>query len=120
MNLTPAEGTGSLRSKSLLAAQVILNVVWRNKMKNLIFMVCLVLLAGCSSAEPQRVEKAAFKGMELFSWKPAGKDWHFSLLIGTNRQKPDSMITAPETEIVGVGNLKQKLASLAKGEQVFW
>lgn len=89
-------------------------------MKNLIFMVCLVLLAGCISAEPQRAEKPAFKGMQLYSWKPAGKDWHFSLLIGTNRQKPDSMITAPETEIVGVGNLKEKLASLAKGEQVFW
>ena len=89
-------------------------------MKNVIVIACLLAAVGCSSAEPQRAEKPAFKGMELYSWKPAGKAWHFSLLIGSNMQKPVSMITAPETAVVGVVSLKQKLPKLAKGEQVFW
>lgn len=70
--------------------------------------------------ESEQANKPAFKGMELYSWKPVGKDWRFSLLVGTNALKPTSKITASDTTIVGVDNLKQKLSSLAKGEQVFW
>jgi hypothetical protein len=86
----------------------------------ILLVLTYVLLAGCSSAEPRRAEEAAFKGMELYSWKPAGEDWHFSLLAGTNSQKPVSTIMAPQTAVVGIADLKQRLARLAEGEQVFW
>ncbi len=89
-------------------------------MKRFIIFMCLLAFVGCGISESQRVDKPAFKGMELYSWKPAAKDWHFCLLVGTNRLKSISEITAPETTIVGVDKLKQKLSRLAKGEQVFW
>ena len=77
------------------------------------------LAVGCVAA-PQRAEKPAFKGMDLYSWKPEGKDWHFSLLAGTNRQKSTEEITKPETAFVGVAELQNRLSALAKGESVFW
>lgn len=67
-----------------------------------------------------RAEKPAFKGMELYSWLPAGKDWHFSLLPGTNRLKSVPEIKAEETAIAGSDDLKVRLARLAEGESVFW
>ena len=87
----------------------------------LLTMAALVmgLAVGCV-AVPQRAGKPAFKGMELYSWKPEGKDWHFSLLAGTNRQKSTEEITKPETAVVGVAELKKRLSTLAKGENVFW
>ena len=72
----------------------------------------------CDSIPPQRSEKPAFKGMELYSFKPTGKDWHFSLLPGTNRLTPIEIIKG--TAIVGLPHLKPKLAELAKGEIVSW
>ena len=87
-------------------------------MKNSIMLACLLALIGCSSTPPQRSGKPAFKGMELYSFRPAGKDWHFSLLPGTNGLKPIEVIEG--TAIVGVPHLKPKLAELAKGESVFW
>jgi len=80
----------------------------------------LVALVGCGVATPERAAKPAFKGMELYSWKPEGKDWRFSLLEGTNRQKSTEEIKMPEQTIVGVEELKKRLGGLAEGEQVFW
>ncbi len=67
-----------------------------------------------------QAEKSAFKGMELYSWKTPGEDWRFSLLAGTNRLKTDQEIKDPEQTIVGMKELKKRLAKLAKGENVFW
>jgi hypothetical protein len=80
----------------------------------------LVALVGCTVAAPERAAKTAGKGIELYSWKPEGKAWNFSLLVGTNRQKTEEQIKKPERTIVGVGELKKRLAELAEGEQVFW
>jgi hypothetical protein len=92
------------------------------EMKTILIIACLLalILVGCNGAAPERAEEPAFKGMELYSWKPGGKDWHFSLLVGTNRQKPISEITKPEDTIVGVEALKEKLSLLAREEKVFW
>ena len=89
-------------------------------MKKCILFACLLAFIGCSTPEPQRAEKPAFKGMELYSWKPAGKDWHFSLLPGTNRIKSPMEKTDSKDTVVGIANLKARLARMAKGEQVFW
>ena len=71
-------------------------------------------------AEAERAEKPAFKGMDLYSWKPEGKDWHFSLLPGTNRLKPRELIMNPEDTVVGLESLRPVLSKLAKGELLGW
>lgn len=78
------------------------------------------LKAGGVVAAAERAQKPAFKGMELYSWKPEGKDWHFSLLTGTNRLKTTEEITRPDQAIVGMANLRKRLSTLAIGESVFW
>ena len=82
--------------------------------------MCLLALVGCAKLEPQSATQLQFKGVELNSWKPAGRNWHFSLLPGRNWRPPISEITKPEHAIVGVSNLKKKLSELPKGENVFW
>ena len=88
--------------------------------KRIVMAGLLVAAIGCATAPPERAAKPAFKGMELYSWKPEGKDWSFSLLVGTNRLKSEEEIKKPEQTIVGVEGLKKRLAGLAEGEQVFW
>lgn len=74
----------------------------------------------------------SFKGWELYSWKPAvstkvnarfkqrSSFWHFSLLVGTNREKSLEEILDPKQQIVGVAALKTRLGQLAAGEFVGW
>lgn len=101
------------------------------EMKSLIVMgFAALLIAGCveetprvtkcAGETPPRASEPAFKGMELYSWKPAGADWHFSLLLGTNRLKEMSEITAPGNTFTGIEELKPRLSRLAAGESVFW
>ncbi|MBN1911038.1 MAG: serpin family protein [Pirellulales bacterium] len=68
----------------------------------------------------KRAAKPMFKGMELYSWKPAGKDWHFKLVPGRNWRKPGTRVEPPEKGLLSVGQLKQHLAQLAEGENIFW
>jgi len=69
-----------------------------------------------SEGEDMRSKEKAFKGMELYSWQ-AGDTWFFSLLPGTNRNKPCSEVTESYNTI---DSLKVKLALLPEGENVFW
>ena len=89
-------------------------------MRQLPILLAGLLLAatGCCGRSALRAKKPAFKGMELYSWKPRGEAWQFSLLVGTNRMKPVSLIRAPETTITGVADLKRELSALAKEESV--
>jgi len=89
-------------------------------MKSLMIVACLLFAAGCGIEDPDRPDRPAFKGMELYSWKPADGGWRFSLLPGTNRIKGDAEIRDPETAVTGAAELKRGLSALAKGEQVFW
>jgi hypothetical protein len=89
-------------------------------MRAILAGLLVVLMAECSLAADERAAKPAFKGMELYSWKPDAKDWHFSLLLGTNRLKSDAEIKMPENTIVGLEELKKRIAKLAEGESVFW
>lgn len=78
------------------------------------------VINGESGSIKGRAEKPAFKGMELYSWKPEGEEWHFSLLVGTNMQKTEDEIRKLDRTIVGAEDLRVHLAKLAEGEQVFW
>jgi hypothetical protein len=59
------------------------------------------------------------KGYELYSWKVKGQ-WHYSVLVGTNRSKSYTEITAPQVERIGIEALKAELKNVPKGEEVFW
>jgi len=87
-------------------------------LKRLISVLIIVQLLNLMAATC--IAQTAFKGIELNSWKPQSKDWHFSLLIGTNRNKTIEEITEPKITIVGVADLKKRLSGLAKGENVYW
>lgn len=64
------------------------------------------------------------KGYEMYSWQTGG-EWHFSLMIGTNRIKTLEEITnGADSEIrssvVGVTELKNLLSRLPANEEIFW
>lgn len=58
------------------------------------------------------------KGVEVYVWKPLDRDWHFSVLCGTNRNKTLAEIADPDNVLVGIGAFKVKLSTLAVGEHV--
>jgi hypothetical protein len=70
-------------------------------------------------AERTRMAKAAFKGVELYSW-PARDGFRFSLLWGTNRTKTTAEIRSEACALVSVDALKDVLVRLAPGEHVVW
>jgi hypothetical protein len=85
----------------------------------LLVIVLLTLVACCAGAADK--EAPSGKGMELYSWKPAGKDWHFSLILGLNNRKPVIEIADVEKyAVTNLASLKEKLSSLPKGERVYW
>jgi len=90
--------------------------------RNLVALMCLLasVCAGCERVQSERARQPAFKGMELYSWRPEGGDWHFSLLVGTNREKVVSEITKPQNVIAGIAQLKARLSALARSESVLW
>jgi hypothetical protein len=59
------------------------------------------------------------KGWELYSWQMEG-EWHFSLVVGTNRLKTFEEVSSPDVRVRGIEALKMELDRLARGEQVFW
>jgi hypothetical protein len=61
----------------------------------------------------------SMKGYELYSWQTEG-EWHFSLVVGTNRLKTYEEVSSPEVRLQGMGALNMELDRLAWGEQVFW
>jgi hypothetical protein len=83
----------------------------------LILIVILAILNGCTTSDPNRPEKPAFKGMELYSWQAEDGQWTFSILIGTNRNK--TLVEIQETTL-DLDQVKQQFCEMAKGEQVFW
>jgi hypothetical protein len=71
----------------------------------------------------------SFKGYELYSW-PEDRQWHFTLITGTNRTKTTEEITSKEDyvsetgwvkiHVVGTDAIKNVLSRLPQGESVFW
>jgi len=99
------------------------STTWRVTVtRNLVALMCLLVTvcAGCQRVQSERARQPAFKGMELYSWRPEGGDWHFSLLVGTNREKAVSEITKPQNTITDIPKLKARLSTLARGESVLW
>ena len=89
-----------------------------------IFFVLLLVFSTPFSTFAQDNSHAAvpmFKGMELYSWRDdATGTWRYSLLNGTNRNKALTEIKDAKVAVPNVETLKERLANLAEGEQVFW
>ena len=89
----------------------------------IVIVVVTTLLFGCCQAPLAQSRDArlthSMKGWELYSWKSLGQ-WHFSLLIGTNRLKTFSEVSSPKIRVRGVRALKGRLNQLVKGEELTW
>lgn len=95
-------------------------------MKRALFVtpiVALAILLGCGRmglAQSSEVKSPrSMKGYELYSWKIRGQ-WHFTLLVGTNRLKTRSEVSSPRVRVRGLAALRKKLSRLPEGEQVSW
>ena len=85
-------------------------------------LACLLIggavpLTGCVTGYDENV--LSMKGYELYSW-PAGQDWDFALMIGTNRLKTLEEIKSPDQTLHGIEAIKTALRELPANEQVFW
>jgi hypothetical protein len=89
----------------------------------LVIVIVASLLFGCGRASFAQTRDAklphSMKGYELYSWKSRG-EWHFSLLVGTNRLKTFSEVSSPKVRVTGVRALEAKLNRLARGEDLTW
>ena len=70
--------------------------------------------------EGQRLQRAAPKGVELYSWQDPNGRFRFSLLWGTNRNKTEGEIRAPDCVLMDVPAVEAAFGRLAQGEHVFW
>ena len=89
-------------------------------MKTKLHLIAVLILAAFCASAGDKVAPSG-KGMELYSWKPDGKDWHFSLIVGLNNRKAVLEIAdVQKYAVTNLPSLKQKLSSLPKGERVYW
>ena len=88
----------------------------------IILVFCLLAILSFTSADGNaRPAKPMFKGVELYSWRDSpNRQWSFSLLAGTNRNKTLKEIKSPKSVIVGVKELKRRMSDLAVGEHISW
>jgi hypothetical protein len=66
------------------------------------------------------LQPGAMKGYELYSWRDTKGIWNFCILFGTNREKASEEIFRDATRLQGLDQLKQKVASLPAGAEIFW
>lgn len=91
----------------------------------LVLVLTLFAAATFSGCQPEWIGPAAtlparsMKGYELYSWQEMG-EWHFALLLGTNRIKTYHEVTSPDVRVKDIEVLKSELDRLSVGEQVFW
>lgn len=95
-------------------------------MKRSISTLCFVLLILCIGGCAKKTSPLApvagegsMKGYELYSWEKDGQ-WHFSVLIGTNREKTLEEIQASDVTLKGIDGLKTVLESIPSGQYVTW
>ena len=62
----------------------------------LLLMTLVAVLGGCQSSgveSPATRPARSMKGFELYSWQAEG-EWHFALVVGTNRSKTHEEIAS--------------------------
>jgi hypothetical protein len=61
----------------------------------------------------------SMKGWELYSW-PNGKDFNYSVLMGTNRAKTYEEVLANKLRVSGKDSLNLLLNKFPESESIFW
>ena len=85
---------------------------------------CITFAPG-EPTPPPPTPSGAMKGYELYSW-PAGGEWHFSLLTGTDRVKTYAEVTgresSPDAPLTDgtAGDLLAALDRLPSSAQIIW
>jgi len=87
-----------------------------------ILAIFVVITASCVSQEDASLEissdnPSSLKGYELYSWQD-GDQWHFSLLVGTNREKSFAEISSPDSTLKGFEELRLAILELPPGQFV--
>jgi hypothetical protein len=79
------------------------------------------LFSSCGTAtQPDATQfPESMKGYELYSWQE-GKQWKFSLLVGTNREKTLDEIKSIDTVLPDVEALLSTLQKIPSGQSVTW
>jgi hypothetical protein len=103
----------------------------RSAFPGFIFSLIFSLLPMCTS-DPEdenntsdriNIETLTFvhsmKGWEIYSW-PAGDDWNYSVLIGTNRLKTYNEVTTTTIIVTGKDTLKMVLNKFPENEFISW
>lgn len=95
------------------------------KMKTILCFLFLVplglLLSSCRTAAQAGTTQLSesMKGYELYSWQEDNQ-WRFSLLVGTNREKPFDEIKSTATILPDVDTLISTLEKVPAGEYITW
>jgi hypothetical protein len=79
------------------------------------------LLSSCRPAAQRDATPLAesMKGYELYSWQE-NNEWHFSLLVGTNREKSVDEIKSNDTVLPDLDALISTLKKVPSGQYVTW
>lgn len=87
----------------------------------LFVVLSTVLLSACGAGLESTATPfpESMKGYELYSWQDGGQ-WKFSILIGTNREKPLDEIKSAGAAISGVDELKSTLEQIPAGQYITW
>jgi hypothetical protein len=94
-------------------------------MKTMFSFVLITLLglvfASCNAATPadDTALPDSMKGYELYSWQE-NNQWHFSLLVGTNREKTLDEIKSAGTILPDMDALLSTLKKVPSGQYVTW
>ena len=84
----------------------------------------VVIAAACAprddaTAEVSAETRGAMKGYELYEWQD-DRQWYFSLLIGTNREKTLEEIQSPDSALQGFEELRLAVVGIPSGQYVTW
>lgn len=95
-------------------------IVLITKPVRVLLVALLFVLISCAPTLAPAAPTTSMKGWELYSWQPENNQWRFVLVVGTNRLKTNQELLSDPSAVNGVERIKDKLAELQKGEQVFW
>ena len=90
----------------------------------LVILLSAVVLSACVPIPDVRdaamtANEKSMKGYELYSWQANG-EWHYALVSGTNRLKAFDEFASPTVALKSLGELRARLAQLARGEEIVW
>jgi hypothetical protein len=81
----------------------------------------LLVLTACQLSVPAvpDLPGESMKGYELYSWQK-DRQWFFSILVGTNREKTLDEIQAPGVTLKGPDELSLTLGKIHSGQTIGW